>query len=162
MSASRTYVKHSRIRPLSATEKIFKSRKELTNKRVFFARNIESCQIFREKEVVIDDESYFRLSNADLSGNAGYYYYTSDSNKTPDSVKLNRVAKYEKLLVWVAISPSYMSKHYIVSSGQAASNVIFWPDLAKNTLPFLESENIEPSKCPGTDQSRISGLKPKK
>jgi transcriptional regulator with XRE-family HTH domain len=123
--------------------------------------------IFRGKEVVIDDESYFRLSNSDLSGNAGFY--TSDTKQTPDSVKLKRVAKYEqKLLVWVAISPSGMSKHYIVPSGQAVDqtvyiekclkarlipyinslqnkgDVIFWPDLAsshysKNTLSFLKA-----------------------
>ena len=72
----------------------------------------------------------------------------------------------------MAISLSGMSKHYIVPSGQAVNetvyiekclkarlvpyinslqkngDVIFWPDLAsahysKNTLSFLESENIE-------------------
>ena len=73
-------------------------------------------QIFRDKEVFIDNESYFQLSNEDLSGNADYN--TSDSKQTPDRVILKRVAKYEQiLLVWMAISPSGMSKHYIVPSG---------------------------------------------
>ena len=33
----------------------------------------------------MDDESYFGLSNTELSGYAGYY--TSDSNQTSDEVK---------------------------------------------------------------------------
>lgn len=129
------------------------------------------CELFQRKEVAIDYKSYFRLSNSDLSGNAGYY--TLDSKQTPDSVKLKRVAKYEqKLLVWVAISTSGMSRHFIVLSGQAVNrtvyiekclkarlipyinslqnkgDVIFWPDLAsshysKETLSFLESENVK-------------------
>lgn len=128
-------------------------------------------KLFRNKEVVIDDESYFRLNNSELSGNSGFY--TSDITQTPDNVKLKRVAKFDqKLLVWVAISPSGMSDHYIVPSGQAVNTkvyieeclearlvpyinslqntgeVIFWPDLAsahysKNTLSFLYENNIE-------------------
>ena len=96
-------------------------------------------QILRYKEVKIDDESYFRLSNADLSGNAGYY--TTDSNQTPDSVKLKRVAKYEqKLLVWVAISPSGMSKHHIVPSGQAVNETVYIEKCLKARLvPYINS-----------------------
>ena len=66
----------------------------------------------------------FVKCNADLSGNAGYF--TSDSKQTPNSLKLKRVAKYDqKLLVWVAISPSGMSKHFILPSGQAVNETIY-------------------------------------
>ena len=30
-------------------------------------------KIFREKEIIIDDESYFTLTNCNMSGNAGFY-----------------------------------------------------------------------------------------
>ena len=42
-------------------------------------------QYFPDKEVIIDDESYFSFSNVDLTGNAGYY--NSDSNQTPGCLK---------------------------------------------------------------------------
>jgi transposase len=128
-------------------------------------------RLFRGKQVIIDDESYFRLSNSDLSGNSGFY--SSDVSTTPNSVKLKRVAKFEpKLLVWVAISPLGMSSHFIVPSGQAVNEdvyiqhclkarlvpfikrvhaddeIVFWPDLAsshysKKVLAYLKSENID-------------------
>ena len=131
----------------------------------------QMCVLFRGKKVIIDDESYFRLSNSDLSGNTGFY--TSNIATTSDCVKLKRVTKYEpKLLVWVAISPLGKSKHYIVPYGQAVNEtvyiehclkaslvpfinrvhsdveIVFWPDLAssyysKKVLAYLESQNIE-------------------
>ena len=52
--------------------------------------------LFQKKIVIIDDESYFPLSNTNLSGNAGYY--TSDPDATPNEVKLKRKSKYEPKL----------------------------------------------------------------
>jgi len=127
--------------------------------------------IFQKKSVVIDDESYFGLSDYALSGNSGYY--TSNDNETPDAVKLKRKSKFDpKILVWVAISSKGISKPYIVPSGQAVNEVVyinkclrarlipfvesvhkndqivFWPDLASAhysnmTQGFLASNNIE-------------------
>ena len=50
------------------------------------------ANLFRKKVVVIDDESYFRLSNCDLSGNAGFYLSNVDT--MPNEVKLKSVAKF--------------------------------------------------------------------
>jgi len=129
------------------------------------------ARIFRGKKVIIDDESYFGLTNFQLSGNDGYY--TSNPDETPEQVKLKRKAKYEpKLLVWAALSPNGISRPYIVPSGQAINKdvyiakclrarlipfikayhendeIVFWPDLAsshyaKDTTDFLKSNNID-------------------
>ena len=128
-------------------------------------------KLFQGKKIVIDDESYFGLSNFELSGNAGFY--SSCIDETPDNVKSKEKSKFEpKLLVWAAISPDGISDYYIVPSGQAVdqdvyinkclrprllkfidkhydrSQVVFWPDLAsshyaKRTTDFLKAENIE-------------------
>lgn len=128
-------------------------------------------EIFRKKQVIIDDESYFGLSNCNISGNSGFY--SSDVTTTPNDVKLKRKQKFEqKLLVWVAISPKGLSKHYVAPSGQAVNEnvyidkclrscllpfietvhkddeIVFWPDLAsshysKKVQEFLRSKNVE-------------------
>lgn len=127
--------------------------------------------VFRKKQIIIDDESYFGLSNYQLSGNAGFY--SSNVEATSTEVTLKRKAKFEsKLLVWVALSPAGLSKPYIVESGQAINQdiyiekclrsrlipfiqqhhkkdeVVFWPDLATShyankVQDFLRSKNIE-------------------
>lgn len=127
-------------------------------------------KIFREKTIILDDESFFTLSNSDLSGNAGFY--TSNIQQTPNDVKLKRKSKFEeKLLVWVAFSKKGISQHYIVPSGQAINEdvyinkcltklerfitkfhendeIVFWPDLASShysnkTQAYLRSKSIE-------------------
>jgi len=127
-------------------------------------------ELFRNKIVIIDDESYFHLSNTELLGNAGYY--SSDPDTTPNEVKLKRKSKNEpKLLVWIALSEKGVSKHYIAPSGQAVDEdvyiskclvklkkfinevhendeIVFWPDLASahysnKVQDYLKSENIE-------------------
>ena len=126
--------------------------------------------IFRKKFVIIDDESYFGLSNTELSANAGFY--SSDINQTKNDVKLKRKGKFEpKLLVWIAFSEKGISQHYIVPSGQAITedvyiskcltklerfiidvhendNIVFWPDLASSHYShkvqnYLRSKNID-------------------
>ena len=126
--------------------------------------------LFRKKIIIIDDESYFPLSNSELSGNAGFY--TSNLDATPNEVKLKRKSKYEpKLLVWIALSEKGVSKHYIAPSGQAVNedvyiskclvklkkfidevhkndDIVFWPDLASahysnKVQDYLKGENIE-------------------
>ena len=126
--------------------------------------------IFRKKAIIMDDESYFGLSNTELSGNAGFY--TSDPNLTSDDVKTKRKSKFEKkLLVWVAFSEKGLSRHYVVPSGQAIDadvyvqkclprlvsfikehhekdQVVFWPDLASShysnkALEYLSDQKID-------------------
>ena len=80
--------------------------------------------LFRKKIVIIVDESYFPLSNINLSGNAGCY--TSDPDATPNDVKLKRKRKHEpKLLVWVALFENGVSKHYIAPSGEAVYKEVY-------------------------------------
>lgn len=136
--------------------------------RPFCARLV---RVFRKKKIIIDDESYFGLSNYELSGNAGFY--SSNIDTTPIEVKIKRKEKFEpKLLVWVAISTAGITKPYIAPSGQAINqdiyiekclrsrlipfikehhkndNVVFWPDLASShyaekVQDFLIENNIE-------------------
>ena len=49
--------------------------------------------IFRKKIVIIDDESYFYLSNTNISGNAEFY--SSDINAASNDVRLKRKDKFE-------------------------------------------------------------------
>ena len=124
--------------------------------------------LFRENFVILDDESYFHLSNTELSGNAGFY--TSDINTTPNEVRLKRKGKFEpKLLVWVAFSMKGISRYYIVPSGQAIDqnvyiskcmsklekfienfhkndNIVFWPDLASSHYSNKVQEYLRSKK----------------
>lgn len=125
---------------------------------------------FRNKAIIVDDESYFKLSNCQLSGNSGFY--SSNKDKTPDDVKLKRVAKFEsKLLVWIALTPDGLTKPFIAKSGQSICSstyisncldkilvpyinehfndgeYVFWPDMASchysnETQEFMKSKNI--------------------
>jgi transposase len=127
--------------------------------------------IFRGKKIIIDDESYFGLSNHSLPGNDGFY--SSNLDVTPIEVQLKRKEKFPpKLLIWVAFSEKGISKPYIVPSGQAINQdvyineclnsrlipfinehhkndeVVFWPDLASShyankVQDFLKAQKIE-------------------
>ncbi|XP_047142962.1 uncharacterized protein LOC124817183 [Hydra vulgaris] len=146
-------------------------KRTIKQKEVARTKCYQLTKLFRKKQVIVDDEFYFDLSNFELSENSGYY--SSDRDNTSNEVKHKRVQKFEpKLLVWVALSPKGRSKHFIVPSGQAINkdvyldkclrsrlipfieqyhknnNVIFWPDLAsshysKKVQAFLNSKNIE-------------------
>ena len=55
-------------------------------------------QLTLKHQFIIDDESYFTLSNANLSGNDTFY--SNDRNMTANDVKYYDKAKYEeKVLV---------------------------------------------------------------
>jgi hypothetical protein len=125
---------------------------------------------FHGREFIIDDESYFTLSNSDKNANGGYY--SNDVSETPDDVRCKEKKKFEqKLLVWLAISPKGMSQVFITRSGQAVNqdvyreecirkrlmpfikkhhsdgNFVFWPDLAsshyaKSVLEYLKANNV--------------------
>ena len=126
--------------------------------------------IFRKKVVIIDDKSYFYLSNTNISGNAGFY--SSDINAASNDVRLKRKDKFEpKLLVWITFSTKGISQQYIALSGQAVNedvyiskclvklekfiekhhkndNIVFWPDQAsshysRKVQSYLKAKNIE-------------------
>jgi hypothetical protein len=53
---------------------------------------------YRNREWILDDESYFTISRTCINGNN--FFYCSDVSGTPSNVKFARKAKYEnKLLV---------------------------------------------------------------
>lgn len=122
---------------------------------------------YKFKTFVIDDESYFTLSNSTLTGNN--IYYSDDVTTTPDEIKHNLKSKFEdKVLVWIAISSHGASKPFFVPSKQAIdqnvyleecikrrlmpfikkhTNYVFWPDLAsshyaKSVIEYLRAQNI--------------------
>lgn len=126
-------------------------------------------KLYKKLDFILDDESYFTLSNANQPGNDRFY--SDDLDTTPDTVKYNSVAKYPpKLLVWLAISPKGLAKPYFRSSGLAinqdtyleilqkkleplikkhyrSGGYVFWPDLATShyaskVLDYLKSKNI--------------------
>jgi len=126
---------------------------------------------FKDYDFIMDDESYFTLSNSSLSGND--IYYADDPSKCADEVRYKLEKKYEEqLLVSICISPAGISPIYIHHSKQAVNrfvyvdilkntllplvsnyykknkNFIFWPDLASAhysayTLEFLKKQKIK-------------------
>jgi len=125
---------------------------------------------YHRYKFIIDDESYFTLSNTTLPGNDRFY--SNNIQMTPDHVKYKYQAKYEsKVMVWIAISPSGISKPCFSQSGLAVNQEVyknclqtylipfikkyhstdlwvFWPDLASShyansVQDYLKSEKIE-------------------
>ena len=125
-----------------------------------------------DRDLVIDDESYFTFSGAGMPGNSGFY--TTDPNITPPEIKFNQVAKFEpdKVMIWVAFSRRGISDIYfapkkssmdqetyrkqclekrlfkfIDENYDSRSEVLFWPDLASchyatKTKEFLTKNDI--------------------
>ena len=100
------------------------------------------CKILTEKyknrEWILDDESYFTLSHSTISGNK--FFYSSDVSLTPANVKYATKAKYEdKLLVWLAMSRKGISKLFITPSGLAINQHIYKEEcINKRLIPFIE------------------------
>lgn len=92
---------------------------------------------FRGLSWVLDDESYFTLSNSTIPGNDGYY--TSDPKTTPASIKFTTKKKFEgKVLVWIAIGPAGVSQPLIRLSGQAINADVYLEECVKKRLiPYI-------------------------
>lgn len=94
-------------------------------------------QSYGDRDFIIDDESYFTLSNTDVPGNDGFY--SDNLNITPDSVKYNLREKYPpKLLVWLAISPKGVTKPYFRKSGNAVNQDVYHDILKQKLIPFIK------------------------
>ena len=119
-----------------------------------------------DKIIVIDDETYFRLSNSEMKGNESLY--TDNIDECPDNVKYKTKAKFaDKILVWCAISIRGVSRPYVGRvRGEAldsqryiqnclskldnfihGDDIMFWPDLASchyttDTQNWLNDHNI--------------------
>jgi hypothetical protein len=87
---------------------------------------------------ILDDESYFTLSNSTLAGNDRFY--SNDVAKTPDEIKHRLEAKFEsKVLVWIAISSMGVSKPFFAPSKQAINQEIYLKECIKRRLiPFVK------------------------
>jgi hypothetical protein len=96
-------------------------------------RFLKFCNV----DFILDDESYFTLSNTTLAGNDRFY--SDDIQKTPTDVKNKMKAKYEsKLLVWVAVSPRGMSSVKFFKSGLAINQYIYRDEcIRKRLIPFI-------------------------
>lgn len=87
---------------------------------------------------VMDDEAYFLLSHANISGNDRFY--TSDVSQSPPNVKYKAVGKYtKKCLVWVCFSENGLSPPFFLPSGLAVNQKIYLEQIIKKRLiPFIE------------------------
>lgn len=92
---------------------------------------------FKNLDFIIDDESYFTLTNSDQPGNDRFY--SDDIKKTPDDVKYYYKAKYEKkILVWICISPKGVSKPLFIPSGLAVNQNVYLEKMIQHNLePFI-------------------------
>lgn len=87
---------------------------------------------------VMDDESYFTLSNSNVNSNAGFY--SSNVASTSVNVKYWTKTKFEKkLLVYIAFSEKGISKPFFLPSGLAVNQKVYKEDcLQKILIPFLK------------------------
>ena len=75
---------------------------------------------YRDKECVLNDESYFFKSLSTIIGN--YNFYSDNNIFTPAIVKFRRTLKFEeKMLLLVALSPRRISEPFIMPSGNAVN-----------------------------------------
>ena len=73
---------------------------------------------YRDREWILDDESYFAKTHSTINGNDNLYSEKIDF--APTKVKFRRKHKNEKkLLVWIAMSPRGISEPFIMTSGNA-------------------------------------------
>ena len=86
---------------------------------------------------ILDDESYFTLSNSTLAGNN--CYYSDDVKTTPDEIKHNLKSKYEeKVLIWIAFSSKGISKPFFVPSKQAINQDVYLDECIRlRLIPFI-------------------------
>lgn len=95
--------------------------------------------LYGNSDFIIDDESYFTLTGADQPGNDRFY--SSDVERTPDTVKNNYREKYPpKLLVWLAISPKGMTQPVFRQSGLAVNSDAYLQILEKYLIPFIKKK----------------------
>jgi len=92
---------------------------------------------YHQHEFVMDDESYFTLSNSVLTENNTYY--SSDCLLTPSDVVNWEKAKFEeKILLWIIFSSKGIGQVYIAQSKQAINKYIYLDKCIKKRLvPFI-------------------------
>ena len=98
---------------------------------------------YRDREWILDDESYFTLSHSTINGNDNFY--SNNKDLTLADVKFAKKYKFEpKLLVWIAVSPNGISEPYIVASGNAINQFIYRDEcLSARLLPFIKKYHLD-------------------
>ena len=95
-------------------------------------------ETYRNSDLILDDESYFTLSNSTLSGNDTHY--SNDRTLTSDDVKHYDMSKYEpKVLVWLSISTNGNRQVNIRPSGMAINQGVYLNEcIIKRLVPFMK------------------------
>ena len=98
---------------------------------------------YRDRVWILDDESYFTLKHSTINGNDNFY--SSNLDRTPANVKYTAKEKYEpKLLIWLAISPSGISRILVTQSGHAINAEIYTKECLKaRLLPFIKKHHAK-------------------
>ena len=100
-------------------------------------------QNLKNSNFILDDESYFTLSNSTLTGNDSYY--SNDRTLTPDDVKHYDKSKYEpKVIVWLAISTKGVSKILIRPNGMAVNQEVYLNEcIIKWLISFINQHHSD-------------------
>jgi hypothetical protein len=105
-------------------------------------------------DFLMDDKSYFTLSNSTLVGNDRYC--AADRAKCSDEVRYNWKAKYEsKLLVSVCISPLGISPIYFHHSKQAVNSNQYINILEQKLVPLVAKNKRTPTKIILSSEIRV-------
>ena len=101
------------------------------------------CRKFRNRDFVIDDESYFIFKHTNKNSNVGFY--SDDAKNAPKNVKYKRKSKFEKkILVWITISPRGISKPFIVPARLAINQTVYKNDcIIKRLIPFINKHHSD-------------------
>ena len=107
--------------------KYFKRRsapKVTENQKIVQIRRLKELNEFVSKkktDIILDDESYFSLSNSRSPANVGFYSLPKELQNVPDNVRLKSKAKFERrVLVWAAISKKGVSNLLVLPSKSEA------------------------------------------
>ena len=118
-------------------KKIKKPKRTAAQLRVIRPKCRKMYKMYKNRDYVIDGESYFTLDNSDLAGND--MFYSDDINSCSDNIKYKLVEKFApKLLVWIAMCPRGASEIYIVPKNLSINQDIYMQEcLSKRLLPML-------------------------
>ena len=79
---------------------------------------------YRDREWILDDESYFTKTHSTINGNDNFY--SDNIDFAPANVKFRRKHKYEKkLLFWIVMSPRGISEPFIMENGNAIDQFVY-------------------------------------
>jgi hypothetical protein len=116
--------------------------RSLQQKQVAPSKCRKMTRRYQNFNFILDDESYFTLSNSTLAGND--IFYTDNLEDVPEDARYKKQSKFEKkVLVWIAISPKGMSSAYFLPAGLAINQDVYLEEcLKKHLLPFIRKYHV--------------------